>query len=449
MMKRTKWLRVLVLIVLVAMILAGCKAPPTATPKPVAPTKAPEATATPQPKPKPEPVQMEFWTSWAPDGAAGVVLQKLLDEFNASQDEVFVTHIYMGKKRNEKIAAALAAGDPPDVAWISGNGNQYYEEDLLVPINRVYEVVDRSDFMPGLVENQAWLGEEISIPFENSNLAVYYNKDMLNEKGVEYPPAEVGGWTWTDFVEMAKLFSDADEGKFGYDPSWSNAILRIMIWEGGSKIISDDWRTNLICSDAETRALASKALKRMYGFVWESKITANDVGDMGFASGDMVFGITGPWAMPRYLASNPDLNIGIASIPADEDTGVAVSRSYQKALVVFRTNAEQEEATLKFIKWLYTAEIQARWCAEAGYLPATKSAMEHEIWKKYAAEHPYVQVFLDQGPVTKRSPYSIPQAEMGTLVDAVRLGEATPEEALEAYCETAQEVLDEFWAQQD
>ena len=444
-MKGTKWFAVLTLIVLVAMILAGCKAPPTATPKPVAPTKAPEATAEPPP-PKVETVQIEFWTSWAPEGAQGMVLQALLDEFNASQDEVIVTHIYMGSKRNEKIAAGLAAGDPPDVAWISGAGENYYEEDLLIPTIRIYDVVSRDDFIEGLIATQAYLGTEITIPFENSNLAVYYNKDMLDEKGVEYPPEEVGGWTWTDFVEMAKVFSDADEGKFGYDPRWAAAMLHCGIWSSGGNMFSDDLRTNLVCSDAETRALTIKALSRLSGFVWESKITANDVGDMGFASGDMAFEITGPWSMPTYGESNPDLNIGIASLPADEDTGLSVSYWYQKALALFRTNGEQEEATLKFVGWFYSPAIHARWCAEAGYLPVTKSAMEHEVWKSYAAEHPYVQVFLDQAPLMKRRPFGPPQGDVGTLIDAVRLGEATPEEAIEDYCETAQEVLDEFWS---
>jgi ABC-type glycerol-3-phosphate transport system substrate-binding protein len=376
------------------------------------------------------------------------VLQGLLDEFNASQDEVFVTHSYMGSKRNEKIAAALAAGDPPDVAWIGGAGENYYEEDLLVPMDRIYgEVLDRDDFIPGLIEENRYLGKDISLPYENSNLAVYYNKDMLDEKGVEYPPAEVGAWTWTDFVEMAKLFSDPDQGKYGYDPRWSGSMLHSMIWEGGSEMLSDDLKTNLLCSDAKTRDITIKSLQRLHDFVWEHKITANDLGDVGFGSGDMAFAVTGPWDMPRYKESNPDLNIGVASFPADEDTGLSVSYWYQKALAVFRTNEEQEEATLKFIKWFYSPEIHARWCAEAGYLPITQSAMEHEVWQDYVAEHPYVQVFLDQAPLMKRRPMGLPRGDWGTMTDAVRLQEATPEEAVDAYCQTAQELLDEFWAQ--
>jgi ABC-type glycerol-3-phosphate transport system substrate-binding protein len=449
-MRRIQWLNPLVLILVAAVVLIGCQAPaPTATPEP---TKAPAPTATPKPAeptkaPKAEPVQIEFWTDWAPEGAQGVVLQALLDDFNASQDEVFVTNVFMGGKRKEKITAGVAAGAPPDVAWDASAGENYYEEDLLVPMSRVYEVIDRDDFIPGLVAGQAYLGKEIAIPFENSNLAVYYNKDMLDEKGVEYPPAEVGAWTWSDFVEMAKLFSDPDQGQFGFHPNWSGAMLHSMIWEGGSTMLSSDMKSNLLCSDPKTRDIAIKSLQRLHDFAWESKITANDVGDMGFGSGDMAFAISGPWDMPRYKESSPDLNIGVASFPADEETGLAISYWYQKALLVFRTDEEHEEATLKFLKWFYSPEIHARWCAGAGYLPITKSAVEHDIWQNYVAEQSYVQVFLDQAPLMKRRPVGLPRADWATMIDAARLGEATPAEAVDAYCETAQELLDEFWAQ--
>lgn len=418
----------LALIMLVAIIPIGCQAPATET----------------------EPVEIEFWTDWAPEGVQGTVLQTLLDEFNASQDGIVVTNVFMGGQRDERIAAALASEDPPDVAWISSSGGSYYEEGLLLPMDQVYgQAVDRDDIVDGLIDEAAYLGVDTVIPFENSNLAVLYNKDMLDEKGVEYPPAEVGAWTWSDFVEMAQLFSDPDAGEFGYDPSWSTAMLHIMIWEGGSEVFSEDLKTNLVCSDPDTRAITIKSLERFHDFVWESRITTNDVGDMGFGSQDMAFTITGPWAMPRFAETSPDLNIGVASMPADEDTGLSISYWYMKNLAVFRTDEERQNATLEFLEWFYSPEIQARWCAEAGYLPITKSAMEHEIWQDFAAENPYVEVFLDQGPLMKRRPDGLPRGEIGTMMDAARFAEAAPEEAVDTYCETAQQVLDEFWAHPD
>lgn len=394
------------------------------------------------------PVQIEFWTSWAPDGAQGQVLQTLLNEYNAANPNVTVEHIFMGEQRNEKIAAALAANEPPDIAWLSNAGEEYFEADLLIPIERVYnsDVLNRDDLIPSLLENQQYLGQDISIPFENSNLAVYYNKGMLDERGIDYPPAEVNSWTWSDFSELAQQFSDPDAGEFAWDADFGLATVMVMYWSAGGQFFSDDLRTNLICTDQEHQAIMHKVLERMENMVVNERITTPDLGDQGFGSGNMLLEITGPWALPRYAETNPNLDIGIAALPADEETGIAISYWYQKALALFKTDPAREAATLDFIKWFYSPEIHARWSAEAGYLPITLSAQEHPIWQAAVAEDERLQVFMDQSETMQRRPFGLPPGDVGTMSDTVILGQGTPQQAIDNYCQDAQLLVDEFWA---
>jgi multiple sugar transport system substrate-binding protein len=188
-------------------------------------------------------------------------------------------------------------------------------------------------------------------------------------------------------------------------------------------------------------------LEYWYDMIFVSRITSTDVGDQGFVSEDMPFVVTGPWAMPRYLEANPDLNIGVATLPAHPETRGVASYWYEKALALFKTNEEREEATLKFVKWFYTPEIHARWCAEASYLPITLSAAEHPIWQEYVAGHPYIEAFLAQTPTMRRRPNGIPIGSLGGgMLHPVVYEGATPEEAIENYCLDAQALLDEFWA---
>jgi len=466
-MSTKRWSIPFVLVILVSMLLAGCGPAPTpeviketvevpvqeTVEVPVQETVVVEQTVVVEATAEPaaEAVEIEFWHSWAPDGVQGRVLQRLFNEFNASQNEVFVTPIFVGEQRREKITAALAAGEPPDVAWIAGAGSAYYDAGQYVSMSRVWEVLDRSDFYPALLENMQFLGEDIAIPFENSNLAMYYNKDMLDAEGVEYPPGEVGGWTFPEFIEMAKIFSDAEQGKYGWDPLLDWDIQVHLFWAAGGEMFSPDFKTNLLCADTpegdKQRELMAEALGYWIDMLFVSKITSTDVGDQGFVSEDMPFVISGPWAMPRYLEANPNLNIGVASLPAHPETRQVASYWYQKALALFKTNEEREEATLKFIKWFYSPEIHARWCAEASYLPITISAAEHPVWQEFVAEHPYAQVFLDQAPTMKRRPIGIPIGSLGGgMLHPVIYDGATPEEAIENYCLDAQALLDEFWS---
>jgi ABC-type glycerol-3-phosphate transport system substrate-binding protein len=398
------------------------------------------------------PVAIRYWHDWAPEGAQGLVLQKMVDEFNAEKEgEIELSLVFMGKKRNEKIAAGLAAGEPPDVAWISGAGEKYYDAGQLVDMSRVYDagIIDRNDVLPGLLKNQQYLGKDISIPHENSSLAVYYNKKMLQEKGMAFPSEVPGEYTWDQFIKDAHAFTDVDKGEYGWHPRWSTAVLSAMIYSAGGQHFSADGKKNMLVSDPKSQAAAIKALRRYHRFLWVDPITANDVGDQGFNNGDMAFEITGPWAMPRYLKPQGKFEpgeIGVAPFPADEDTGLSVSYWYQKALALFNTTTAEEEATLQFISWFYSAPVHAQWCAEASYLPVTRSAMEHPIWKANEQENPWVRVFLDQVSTMRRRPSGLPAGDLNKLRDIVRFQEGTPEEALKVYQKDAQERLDEFWS---
>ena len=397
------------------------------------------------------PVEIEFWEEWAPDGAQGTVLQKLVDEFNEEQDgKIYLTLVYMGGKRNEKIAAALAAGAPPEIAWISGAGEKYYDAGQLIDMDRVYDdVVDRDDLLPGLREKMQYIDQDISLPFENSNLAVYYNKNMLEEKGIPFPPSEIGEYSWNEFIADAQAFTDVKAGKYGWDPRWATAMVSSVFWEYGGKLFSDDLRTNLVCSDPKHEAAMLKTLNWMHRILWEDTITANDVGDQGFGNGDIPFEITGPWAMPRYLEPygnyNPD-EIGVAPFPANDETGITATYWYEKALALFKKDAVQEEAGLAFIRWFYSGPVHARWCAEASYLPVTKSAKEDPTWVAFEKKNPWVKVFLDQTTIMDRRPNGIPAGDLNKLRDTVRFQKGTPEQALEQYKKDAQARLDEFWA---
>jgi len=437
--RRDRWLSLCILFILVGALLAGCL--PAGAPAQT--QQASEAAD--------GPVEIEFWTSWAPDGAQGQVLQQLLDEYNALQDGAVVSHVFMGEQRNEKIAAALASNEPPDIAWIAGAGENYYDAGQLLSMDRVLngEVLDPADFIPGMLENQQYLGQDISIPFENSNLAVYYNTQMLDEQGASAPPAAIDSWTWSDFTALAKQFSDAENGQYGWDPRFGTAMALVMHWSAGGQHFSDDLKTNLICADADQRATMTKVLERLGHMVLDEQITTPDVGDQGFASGDMPLEITGPWALPRYAETNPDLEIGIAALPADEETGQAISYWYQKALALFKTDEAHEQAALDFIKWFYSPEIHARWSVEASYLPITLSASEHPIWQEAVENDPRLQVFMDQAETMKRRPMGVPPGDLGLMVDTVILGEGTPEEAIDVYCQDAQLLLDDFWSRHE
>ncbi len=398
-------------------------------------------------------VEIKFWHSWAPEGPQGQVLQGLMDEFNAAHaGEISISGVFMGQKRNEKIAATLAAGEPPDVAWVSDSGENYYEAGQLLPMSEVYDagIVDPDDIFPGLIDNLAYIGINTVLPFENSNIALFYNKKMLADQGVAFPAPDIGDYTWSDFVRDAKKFSDPANNKYGWEPLFRKATLTAVFWSKGGKLLSDDFKTNLLVSDPQMQKLMIESLYQIYRTVWVDRITANNIGDQGFHNNDMPFNITGPWNMPRFTKPAGHFDpgaIGVAPFPADDKIRKTVSYWYAKALALFETDERRQEATLQFIKWFYSPEIQARWGAGAGYLPITISGTRHPVWLEHQKENPWTEVFLEQAYSMRRTYNGLPDGGIAPeLLDPVRFNKMTPEEALAAYNKDAQLLLDEFWS---
>ena len=74
------------------------------------------------------------------------------------------------------------------------------------------------------------------------NLCVAYNKKVFKDAGVPEPTA---GWTWDDFVAIARQLTDPAKGIFG--TGWpadggEDCVWRIypMIWDLGGDIVTKD-----------------------------------------------------------------------------------------------------------------------------------------------------------------------------------------------------------------
>ena len=69
---------------------------------------------------------------------------------------------------------------------------------------------DFDDFYPSVLEGNQWEGKNFSLPdvvHPGGNIAVNYNKTMLEEKGLPEPQL---GWTISDWTELARAAADPD-----------------------------------------------------------------------------------------------------------------------------------------------------------------------------------------------------------------------------------------------
>ena len=121
-----------------------------------------------------------------------------------------------------KLLTMTAGGTPPDLTsaasdWVkeaSGRGIFLSLEDQLPLLP--FPV---SDFMPSRLQDGSFNGVSYSVPIDQGSTGMYYNQDIFDEAGIDYPTKE---WTWEQLREVAIQLTVDTSGRTpldaGFDP---------------------------------------------------------------------------------------------------------------------------------------------------------------------------------------------------------------------------------------
>ncbi len=241
-----KLLYVLSLLMVASMVLAACgtpatQPPPAATQPPAATeapamTEAPAATAAPTVE-VPEGKVLIRWSIGAGTGtdpAQIPIENQVVADFNASQDKIFlVDEIIPNASSLDTLSTEFAAGAGPDivgpVGWIGSNA--FYGQWLDIGPYLEADNYDTSKFEDALVKMYQSEEGTVGLPFAVYPSAIYYNTDLFDEAGLNYPPANYGDkymmpdgteaeWNWDTVKWVAQNLTIDANGKNALDPDF-------------------------------------------------------------------------------------------------------------------------------------------------------------------------------------------------------------------------------------
>jgi sn-glycerol 3-phosphate transport system substrate-binding protein len=144
----------------------------------------------------PGPVNITFWHSEI--ASANDNLVKLVERFNASQNEVMVEPIYQGNdsELTLKLIASMPSGNVPTVAYMSEPYTQpMIDSGEIVPIQQYIDrdKYDLSDFAPAAIAYYTVDDTLYAMPFAMTVPLMYYNKIPFREAGLDpdRPPKDL------------------------------------------------------------------------------------------------------------------------------------------------------------------------------------------------------------------------------------------------------------------
>ncbi|HWU40325.1 MAG TPA: extracellular solute-binding protein, partial [Candidatus Acidoferrum sp.] len=109
------------------------------------------------------------------------------------------------------------------------------------------------------------------------------------------------------------------------------------------------------------------------------------------------------------------------------------------------TASKNKEAAAKFFQWWVQPAVSGRWAGESGSLPNSQAATDHPNFKKFLAQNPLGQPFLDAIPMARPFPgvVGLPAVLQITseMVEQAVLGGTPPKEAMAKAAARAEQEL--------
>ena len=326
--------------------------------------------------------EVVIWDYFETD-AQKAMMQSLVDGFNASQDEYEASHVYVPFADYEKqLTLGIASGELPDLVILDGCGMaSFIQLGLFGDISDAD--INWDEYMEGPMESTMLDGKHYGIPFATNCTALFYNKDLFDAAGIDYPDENT---TWDEFHEMAKALTK--DGVYGFGNAATNTdegtfqCLQWLYTAGGSY------------TDIEAGVDAYKLMQEMIeDGSWTKECvnwTQSDVNN-NFMAGNLAMQQNGPWQIPGIEANAPDLNYGVTVLPKkDADSEQATSiLGGENMGVVKKDDTSGAEA---FLKYYDQTDVMVDAMKQYGSYPPKTEAANDSYW----TDDPIQKAFLTQ-----------------------------------------------------
>ncbi len=343
------------------------------------------------------------WQVWA-DPEEAEVYQAIIDAYATANPgaEVTLNAIPDRKTFLSRLSASFASGSPPDVYLVNYRHNgQFATKGVLEPLGPKLEKakgLSADQFFD--VPMQAFTVDGVlqCIPFNQSSLVVYYNKDLFEQHGVALPAND---WTWDDFVAAAKALTldNNGDGKtdvwgLGFEPSIIRAAP--FIWSHGGSLLADpgDPRSVTFGGEATREALQYFIdLNLVHNVVPDEAAYAAQDPDSRFMDGSIAMVLNSRRSTPVFRAID-GFEWDVAPPPAD----VTQASTLHSDAFCIPKDAKNKDAAWKFVEYAIGKDGQTVAAKLGRTVPSLKSVAESDAFLDPGKPPANSQIFLDLGP---------------------------------------------------
>lgn len=342
-----------------------------------------------------EKVKIEVW--YALSGTTGENFLRAVEHFNNAQDDIVAIASYSGGYNDTatKITAALKSNTTPDViiggqvTYTGAYGNFYAGNQA-----QLDPEFDFDDVFEGLWKYGIYNGKYCNIPYNMSTNTMFYNKELLEKAGFDME--KDAPQTWDEFTLLCEKLKAFYSDKEGFIPF----VVQDEDWLSNSQIMQ--------CNNPVIKANSDYSIKEAswgeeecakVALWWQDMVkkgcmnmTMNKTGNNVFLAGNAAFFAGSSTKISEWTPTLGD-NLRAIEMPYFDIRKVALGGS---CVAIYPKTEERTDAAWTFVKFICSAEENALFAVDSGYLPIRKSSFESESVKKAIETMPSYAVAFKQ-----------------------------------------------------
>ncbi len=340
--------------------------------------------------------EVTYWQYWT--GFEGKAIEKLVNKFNKTHKNIKVKMLTISEPR-KKTLLSIIGGTPPDVvsliaAWVP----ELSSREAILPLDTYCKenMISQNLFMPAFWKMLTNHGHTWALPTTPTATALYWNKDLFKEAGLnpERPPKTLE--ELRDFSrKLTKKNKDGKITQIGFLPSWP-------MWAFGfyGALFGGNW------GDTENGTVTAANKNNIEAWEWAQSYVKELGGENvqtfqeefgnyqgpnnPFYTGKIAFEVNGVWEgnfIPRFA---PKMKWGAA--PAPTKNGKLITLVDCDCILIPKGSKHPKEA-FEFIQWLMKPENLEELCFLQGKFSPLAYSDRKDFINKHP--HPYIKVFID------------------------------------------------------
>ena len=271
-------------------------------------------------------IVLNYWEKWT--GVEGQAVQRIVDQFNQSQDQIWVNRVPVSDIV-AKSMVAIGGGDPPDlIGLFNFNIPLFAEAGAIMPLDTFGSThnLNAAHYAPAVwrmltYENQLWAGVTTCY-----SLALYYNRKQYQEVGLnpDRPPPTVSELDrYADALTSYDKDGSLDRAGFMPNiPNWWPYFWPVMF--GGSFYDKQTNQATLLSSENIAAYQWVGQYPKKYGRLATQSFGAGFSRSFHspqdpFLLGRVAMIIQGPWIANFIRRYAPEFEYGCAPAPVVDD----------------------------------------------------------------------------------------------------------------------------------